>query len=244
MNIVDYIILAIIVIFALLGLKCGFLHSTVTFVGTILVVILSFIFKNYVSIILYENLPFFKFGGIFKNVPVVNILFYEVLAFLIVAIVLSILLKLIIVITKLIEKILKATIILSIPSKLAGTVVGAIEGYIITFVLLYILSLPVFNIGQMAESKYRNDILTKTPVLSGLVDETVVMIQDFEYLQDVYSKDKNETQFNLDALDIFLKYNIISIDSADKLVEQEKLQIDNIESVLQKYREEKNESTS
>lgn len=236
MNIIDVIILLIVILFAIVGFKRGFLHSTVVFVGTILVVVLSFIFKNYVSIILYENLPFFKFGGFFKNISVVNILFYEIIAFLIVAIVLSILLKIIIVISKLIEKILKLTIILSIPSKLAGAIVGAIEGYVIAFALIYILSLPIFNIKEMQDSKCREQMLTNTPILSALVDDTVVMLKDFEILKSDYSKNKDAQEFNLEALDLFLKYEIISVESVDKLIEQDKLQINNIESVLQKYR--------
>ena len=231
-------------VFAIIGFKRGFLHSTVVFGGTILVVILSFIFKNYVSIILYENLPFLKFGGFFKNISVVNILFYEIVAFLIVTIVLSILLKIIIVISKVIEKILKLTIILSIPSKLAGAIIGAIEGYVIAFSLLYILSLPVFNIKELQDSKYRDVMLNQTPILSSLVNDTVVMLEDFEILKSDYSKDKDAQEFNREALDLFLKYDIISVESVDKLIEQEKLKVEGIDLVLEKYREEQNENSN
>lgn len=241
MNLIDVIIILIIGIFAIIGFKRGILHSTVVFAGTILVVFLSFIFKNYVSIILYENLPFFKFGGFFRNVPVVNILFYEIIAFLVVAIVLSILLKLIIVVTKLIEKILNFTIVLGIPSKLGGAIVGAIEGYVIAFAFIYVLSLPVFNIKEIQDSKCHDVMLAKTPILSKLVDNTVVMLDDFEILKKDYSSKKDVHEFSRETLDLFLKYDIISIESVDKLIERDKLQIDNIESVLQKYRGETDE---
>ena len=127
MSIIDILIIAIIVVAAIIGFKRGFIYSVVAFVGTILVVVLSFIFKNYVSILLYENLPFLKFSGFFKNVSVINILFYELLAFIIVAIVLAIVLSIILKVTKLIEKILKLTIILSIPSKILGAMLGVIQ---------------------------------------------------------------------------------------------------------------------
>lgn len=242
MNIIDVIILLIIIIFALIGFKRGFLHSTVVFVGTILVVVLSFIFKNYISIILYENLPFFRLWGLFKNISVINILLYEVLAFIIVAIVLTILLKIIIVISKIIEKILKFTIILGIPSKIAGAVVGAIEGYVIAFAFIYILTLPIFNVKELEDSKYSNKMLTETPVLSNLIDDTIIMLDDFEVLKDEYSSNNNANEFNLKALDLFLKYDIISIESVDKLIEKDKLKIDNIENVLDNYREVQNEN--
>ena len=241
MNIIDALVLLIIIISAIIGFKRGFIHSIVSFVGIILIVILAFIFKNYVSIILYENLPFLKFSGFFKNISVINILFYEIIAFIIVLIILGILFKIIVKVSKLIEKVLKATIILGIPSKIAGALVGLVEGYVISFVLLYVFSLSIFNIKEMQDSKYRDSILNDTPILTSITDDAFVMIKDFEALKEDYSNGTTAEEFNLESLDLFLKYNIISVDSVDKLVEKEKLKIDNIETILQKYREKKKE---
>ena len=241
MNIVDVIIIIIMIIMAIIGFKRGFIHSIVSFVGTILVLILSFTFKNYVSIVLYENLPFLKFSGFFKNVSVINILFYEMTAFMIVFIVLSILLKIFVKVSKLIEKIFKATIILSIPSKIAGAIVGFVEGYIISFVFLYVFSLSIFNIPEMKASKYRDQILA-TPVLTSISDDASVVIKDFEELKEEYENGEDAEKFNAKSLDLFLKYNIISVDSVDKLVERKKLKINNIEDILAKYRN-KNEKS-
>ena len=232
MNLIDAIIILIVIIFAIVGLKRGFLYSTVAFGGIILVIILSFVFKNYVSIILYENLPFFNFNGFFKNISVINIIFYEIIAFLVVAIVLSILLKIAVTVSKIIEKILKLTIVLSIPSKLAGAIVGAIEGYVI--------SLPIFNVKELKESRFSYSMLENTPILSEIVDDSVIMMKDFEILKSDYSKNKDANEFNLEVLDLFLKYDILSIDSADKLIEKNKLKINNAETVLSKYRKEVN----
>lgn len=241
MSIIDILIIAIIIIAAIVGFKRGFVHSIVAFVGTILIVVLSFMFKNYVSILLYENLPFFKFSGFFKNVSVINILFYEIIAFLIVMIVLTILLSILIKVSRLIEKIFKATIILSIPSKIAGALLGLVEGYVICFVFLYIISLSIFNVPEVKNSKYRDVILEETPLLAKLNENTTLMIKDFESLKESYNGEDAE-EFNLKSLDLFLKYDIISIESADKLVEKNKLQINDIESVLKKYRDSKNDT--
>ena len=72
MNIVDIIIIVVIILGALTGFIRGFFKETVMFLGTILVVVLAFILKNPLSVILYENLPFFGFGGITS----LNILLY------------------------------------------------------------------------------------------------------------------------------------------------------------------------
>ena len=45
-------------------------------------------------------------------------------------------------------------------------------------------------------------------------------------------------EFNKETLDLFLKYNVVSIDSVDKLIKDNKLKIDGIDEVLVKYRKE------
>ena len=88
MNVVDIIIVVLLVFGALAGFKAGVIKKTADFVGTFLIVILSFYLKNYLSVFMYENLPFFHFGGFIKGIDVINILLYEVIAFIIVFIVL------------------------------------------------------------------------------------------------------------------------------------------------------------
>ena len=129
---------------------------------------------------------------------------------------------------------------LSIPSKLAGAIVGAIEGYVICFAFVYFLSLPIFNVKELKESRFSYSMLENTPILSEIVDDSVIMMKDFEILKSDYSKNKDANEFNLEVLDLFLKYDILSIDSADKLIEKNKLKINNAETVLSKYRKEVN----
>ena len=240
MNIVDLIIIIIIGFGAALGFKRGFTRSVVSAIGFIAITVLAFFLKNPVSVFLYENLPFFKFAGIIKGVTVLNVALYEILAFIIVLAILGILLKVLMVATTIFEKILTATIILGIPSKIAGALVGIVQYFVIVFVVLYIVSLPVFNIGIVNESKLKNNILNNTPVLSNFVDNTMLVVDEFTSIKDKYKdKNNNAAQFNKEVLNLFLKYDIVKVESIDKLVEKEKLQINNIEDVLAPYREEK-----
>ena len=126
LNIVDFIILLVILLGGLIGFKEGAIKKATSIVGLVLVVVLSFILKNYLSVIFYENLPFFNLWGMFKGIQVVNIVFYELLAFLLVSAVLSIAYRVILTITGIVEKVLKATIILSIPSKIIGGIIWEI----------------------------------------------------------------------------------------------------------------------
>ena len=236
LNIIDIIIIVFILLGALVGFKRGVTKQLVSCLGLIAVVILSFLLKNPVSIFLYEHLPFFKFGGLLKGVTVLNILLYEVIAFLVVFEILMVALKLLLLATTLFEAILKATIVLSIPSKIMGAIVGILENFIITFIILYVLMLPIINIDITKDSNLGNKILKSTPILSGMVDKSFVVIEEFTDLKEKYESATNANEFNLETLDLFLKYDIITINSVDRLVEKNKLVIDNIDIVLKKYR--------
>lgn len=236
MSYVDIAILIIILLSALIGFKRGFTRELVSCVGFIVCLILAYFLKNPVSALMYEHLPFFSFGGIIKGVIVVNILVYEVLAFILVFFGLSLLLKVVQLITNIFEKILTLTIILGIPSKLLGMVLGAIKGTLISFIILFVLALPIFNTNYINESKICKAILNYTPILSQVTDKTKVVFDEFKELKDKYNG-SDTNQFNLDALDLFLKYDIIDIDSADKLYLAGKFKlVNNVDEVLQKYR--------
>lgn len=237
MNIVDVIIIITILFGAIIGFKHGFTKQLVSFIGFIAVVMMSFALKNTVSVWMYEHLPFFNFGGIFKGVSVLNIIVYEVVAFLVVFAILQILLKIVIWLTGIIEKIFDLTIILGVFSKLLGAVVGALEYFVIVFIVLYVLSLPIFDLYILEQSEYKDKILNNTPLLSGYIDKSLVVIDKFVELKDKYEVTGSADEFNLEALDLFLEYKVITVDNVDKLVAKNKLNIDNIESVLIKYRE-------
>ena len=173
---------------------------------------------------MYENLPFFDFGGLIKGVEVINILFYEVLAFIIVFALLLIVLRLLLMITGLIEKILKATIILSIPSKILGIFVGMIEMYVYVFITLVFLSLPVFNISYVKESKIANFMLNDTPILSSMAEDIVGTYSEVYELIDNKANKTNE-EVNTEILKVLLEREVITKESARKLVDKNKLHL-------------------
>ena len=237
MNIVDVIIIIFLAFGALVGFRRGFTKQLISSVGLIAVVILAFIFKNPVSTLLYENLPFFKFGGIFKGVTVLNILVYEVIAFFLVLAILMIILKILLFISGIFERFLNMTILLGIPSKILGAILGIVENVIIAFIVLYILTLPIFNIKGLEQSKIKNTILTKTPILSTQIDKSIKVIDEFVELKDKYETAVDPVGFNLEALDLLLEYKITTVSSVEKLLEQDKLQMTGVDEILEKYRE-------
>lgn len=237
MNIVDAIIILVILMGGVIGFKNGFIKQLVSFVGFVVVVILAFALKNPVSQFFYTTLPFFKFGGILKGVTVLNIALYEIMAFLVVLLILMTIFKIVLKITGLIEKVLKLTIVLGIPSQILGAIVGLFEYSIVVFIGLYIISLPFFNSDVISQSKYKDTILNNMPILSNYVDDTLKVLDEFVNLKDEYKSISNPNEFNLKGLDLFLKYDVITLQSVDKLISAGKLQIDGVDEVLDKYRE-------
>lgn len=236
MNIIDVIIALILLMGAVTGFKNGVIKQTISFVGFLVVVILSFLLKSYVSGILYQFLPFFQFGGALKGITVLNLIIYEVIAFLLVFSVLMAIFHTALRISGIVEKILKYTIILGIPSKLLGMIVGAIETYIIVFIVLYCLSLPVFQIPGLQNSKLKKGIINNTPLLTGVVSKSIKVFDEFADLKDKYDDSINVNEFNKETLDLFLKYKIVTYDSAKKLLDNGKLKIEGANSILNKYK--------
>ena len=230
MNVCDIIILIALAFGAVGGFKAGVIKKTADFVGIFLVIILSFYLKNYLSVIMYENLPFINFGGFIKGIEAINILFYEVLAFIIVFSLLMLILKIVLMLTGLIEKILKATVILSIPSKILGIVVGAIEMYVYVFLILVVITLSIINVPYVRDSKVSSFILNNTPILSSVSEEMVDTYNDiYKVVKDKDSKSNEE--LNDEVIKLLLDKNIITRDSLNKLIERNKIHISD-ESIL------------
>ena len=173
---------------------------------------------------MYENLPFFNFFGLINGIDTLNILLYEVIAFLVIFIALLFVLKVVLMLTGLVEKILKATVILSIPSKLLGIVVGVIEMYVYLFLILVIVSLPIFDSSFLKDSKMNNFILNNTPVLSGVSKEIIDIYGDVYNIID-NRKNKTNEQLNEEILKVLIDKKVVTKESAKKLVDRNKIHI-------------------
>lgn len=237
MNIIDIIIILLVISGLCLGYKRGLTKEVVCFAKFALALVIAFLLKNPLSKLMYEHLPFFEFGGIFKGVTALNIILYEFIAFLLVLGIIMLAFRILLLATTIFEKILNTTIVLSLPSKIFGMIVGGIHYYVIAFILLFVISLPVFKMDtQIKESKLRDPIINNTPILSGIVLKTVNIIDEFNVLGEKYKSEINTDEFNLETIDLFLKYNIITVDSVETLNSKGKLKINRLEGVLEKYR--------
>ncbi len=221
MNIVDAIIIVCLILGIMGGLRRGLITEVVYLLGIILAIIISFNLRTPISTFMYKVLPFFSFGGLFSGVTILNILLYEVIAFLIVFSILYLILRIILKITGLIEMILKATIILGIFSRIGGAIVGLIESYILVFIFLFIMSQPFLNIRGLNDSKFANKILDSTPIMSESIKDTREAIGEVYELTEVYKDDKKK--FNEEAIKLFLRYDIITPENVEVLRKRGKI---------------------
>ena len=237
MNIIDAIAILIILSCMAMGLKNGFTKELISFLGFFVIVIAAFLLKNPISKILYENLPFFTFGGLFKGITAINIILYEIIAFFIVIAILTIVFRVLLFASSIFEKLLNMTIILGIPSKILGMVVGLVEGFVWVFILFYIVSLPLFNFKEVNDSKMMGPVLKNTPILSSFTKDFKVALEELSDLKEEYKNEGNKEKFNYDTLNILLKYKIVTTESIEKLNEKGKLKIENVNTLLNLYRE-------
>lgn len=236
MNIIDVLIILFILLIGVIGWHNGVIKTVVSAVGIILVFSLAFALKNPIAEWLSLNLPFFNFWGDFKGVTILNVVIYQLIAFLVVFAILMAIYQIVVRISGFIERILKYTIVLGIPSKILGFIVGLIEGEVIATVILIFLSLPIFGLDLIHESKLKTFMLESTPVIGTMMKDTSQAINEIMDLREEFSSNSMKDEFNRDSLDIMLKYGIVKVDYAEKLINSGKLKIENASEILNKYR--------
>ena len=234
MNIVDYIIIIILSLSLLKGFKDGLLPTVINFIGTFLVFIIAFYVKQPVSTFLYENLPFLSFGGIFKGVIAINILFYEAIAYGLTITLLGIVFGIVKRLAKGLDKLFSITLFLNLPSKIVGALIGLLSGLLYCFILLFIASVINTTTKYVNESKYSSIILNKIPIINNVTGNLISSGE--EIYKSVLKNENNTNKANLETIDILMKYDILSYESANKLVNDKKLKIAGVESIIEKYR--------
>lgn len=214
---IDLLIIIFLLLGALIGMKRGFTKQLVTLVGFIAVLVISFLLKGYIANLFYDICPFFKFDGLTS----LNILLYEALSMLILIAFLSALWRLLLMLTSAFEKFLNFTIILGIPSKILGAILGIVEHIAITFIVLYVASVN-FNFSET--SKLSEVILTKTPLLSSVCDDTIELFDDINDLRKK-SEDVKNSELNLEIIKLIIEKDVVSEEKITELINNGKLKI-------------------
>lgn len=223
MNIFDIIIILCLISAGFTGSYNGFFKQSVMLIGTIVAFILSWTLKDIIANFLSYNLPFFNFAGPFKGLTSLNIVLYQLIAFMILLCLFTAVLIVLIKITGVFEKVLKATIFLGIPSKILGFIVGLIEGYIIIFAVLFFLKQPAFNIKFLDNSKLTNPIVNSSPGLSNIVGGMNDAINDIYVITKDYNTNQNTNSTNKKIVNTLLEHKVITKEYLNKIRQKGKI---------------------
>ena len=205
MNLVDIFFLLIILVCGLIGLKRGFFKELVLTVGYIILLIVSYKLITPTANLIISLV---KVG----NNPI-NLLIYQIIAFLVVFIILSIIFQLIVFLTNALEKLLNITIVLGIFSKILGFILGLVKGVIVAYLLSLLFTLPMFNnIAMFRNSSVRTELLTKMP-----------NIKLNKIVNEISKLDINSNDFNKQVLQILIKYNILTKEKVIDMVKSGQL---------------------
>lgn len=237
LNIFDGGIILLLIMFLIVGFKNGVIREAFALIGIIAVFILSFVFKGLLGNLMCIILPFFKLSGVIEGFSVINILIYQIIAFMLVFAILLTIYEIFLKISKFIQKLVNLTIILILPSKLLGAVVSLIKGVIVLFAVFIVLMIPLKNSELFTGSTMVNQILYKTPILSQSSNNYINTVEEIYNLAEKVSNKKISTNAaNLELLDMMLKHKIVNKSTVESLVKLHKLDdVNNIETVLQKY---------
>ena len=205
MNLVDIFFLLIILVCGLIGLKRGFFKELVLTVGYIILLIVSYKLITPTANLIISLV---KVG----NNPI-NLLIYQIIAFLVVFIILSIIFQLIVFLTNALEKLLNITIVLGIFSKILGFILGLVKGVIVAYLLSLLFTLPMFNnIPMFRNSTVKSELLTKMP-----------NIKLNQIVNEISKLDINSNDFNKKVLQILIKYNILTKEKVIDMVKSGQL---------------------
>lgn len=237
MNILDIAIVLVLIMSAIIGFKRGAIKEIVSLVGIIIVFILAFSLKGVLGNVLCKWLPFFNFAGNLEGVTVLNILLYQLIAFLIIYSLLFSVYMIVVKISGIVQKIVHMTVILWLPSKLIGAVVAFITGYVMVFVVLLALLIPLKDTDIFKNSKFANYIVYDTPILASSSENISTSINEiYELGEDLSKGDISKNEANVKTMDILLKYKVVSAETARELVVLDKLDdISGLDKVIEKY---------
>lgn len=237
MNLIDILVIILVGWGAYRGWKYGCFSSILSLIGSLFIFVVAFYVKNPLSELLYENLPFQSFTGIFQGISSINILLYEALSYLICLILLASIFGVVLKVTGIVDKLIKLTFVFALPSKILGLLFGALQFYIFVFAGVFIVAQMPFSEKYFKGSKLGEPILTKTPLLSNVTNDLYYAASEIYEICMEFDGRENKTEGDYRALEALLQYDIITADSVEKLVDKGKINIEGADGLIEKYKD-------
>ena len=224
LNIFDIGIILVLISFIVVGFKKGVIKELVSLIGIIIVFVLSWNLKGYIGDFLCLNLPFVEFKGAISNISSLNIMMYQIIAFIVVFSLLLGIYSISLKISRIVQKFVNMTLVLWIPSKILGAVVSFIKGYLILFIIFVFLMIPLGNYSIFKESTLIDIILNKTPIVSKHTSSFTKPISEIIDLSKSVNNEKiSSKEANKKAINIMINYDVVDKNIVEKLYKKNKL---------------------
>ena len=227
MNIISAVIILIVLLYVVLGFKRGVIKTGVSLIGTIAILIISYVLKDVIANFLMEKLPFFNFGGIFDGITSINVLMYNMISFIVVFVILYCILNILVTLSGLVEKILKITVILAIPSKILGALLGLIEGVLVAFLITFVLLHLAPTEKYVMDSPLAIVLLERTPFIGRMTTSTTLALEDINKIVNSLKEDDNRSEANYEVLHKLIYWKVITVEEAQKLINDKKIEFEN-----------------
>ncbi len=243
MNLFDVILIIIMLAFVAEGFRRGFFGEIALVITVIVVTYVSFTFMNPLGRIFFQYLPILSLHLVGVEIAALNILFYQVIAFLVIAIVTYIAINMILSLTGLLTKITGLKNVLKIPLKILGGITGLVTGYIFIFLVLFAFSIPLAKVDLYRDSVLKDKFLDNKLLVIDSFANIRDCIDDVYNLTEKIDKDKeslkHSDQYNVEAIDIMLQHKLVTIDVMDELVRSNRIHsYKELDKLLNKYRKE------
>lgn len=226
MNFVDIVIIVLMLLGGFAGFRKGAIRTIVQLIGSISVIILAYTFKDALADFVMGFMPFIHFGGLFTGISSINIIFYELVSFLVIFILLYCVLNILLNISGLIDTITKLTVVFDLPSRIIGAIVGLLDGLVYAFLICFVALQLNVTTKYVNESTLGIILLERTPFISQVTAKTTVTM---EKIYEIISTASEEERKNLDkdVLQELVTYQIITKEEATKYMEDKKIEIEN-----------------
>lgn len=221
------IIILIVLAGFYIGWQRGFIKEVTDFVALFISMILSALFKNSLANMLYTLLPFFKYSGSINKLLSLNIIFYQVIIYLLLLMFFLGIYQLIIRKLKIKEKIVETMVETNLVFNILGTIIGGPLMALFLYNVLLFAKLPMFNLDIVNNSKYANLIMEKTLIVS---DRNKAIYSSNEYVLNAINNEELKI-IDRTYLDNKITTNMIS----NKLIKEEKVKELYDKGLLQKY---------
>lgn len=216
------VIIVLVILFGFyIGWQRGFVKEITDFLALLISMILAGIFKGPLANLLYTVLPFYSFPGSVRSLYSVNIVFYQVILYLLLLLFFLGIYQLIIQKFKLKDKIVETAVEANIVSSILGAVIGGPLIALFVYNIVLFAKLPVFNLHTVNNSKVANLMMKKTFMVSNInkalyiSNEYVLGIINSDELKDI-----DKTYLDNNIITYMVNNNLIDEKKVNKLYDK------------------------